>query len=179
MSSDEFSLDDFVLPDLSGIEVEKEEKKEFEPIPQGSYLLYTEQAKYAKSRQKGTPSINVKFQIVKGPYTNRRLWHDLWLTPGTAPMLAEFLERLKAPIAGAKLNSLNKAAVLRAIEDRLVVGFVVIEQNDPQYPPKNRIAKFYTAKDEDSVYKPKKNPQEVDWASTLGPETASDGGLVI
>lgn len=137
---------DFVLPDLTNANIST--KQVYDPLPPAKYELIVTSAKFKKSKNKGTPSVNCEFQVVSGEYKNRKLWNDFWLTPKAAGMLASFLAIANVRINGKRihndnLNDHEAATFLSSIVGCKVIGKVKIEV-DPngQYEPKNKISGF-------------------------------------
>ena len=73
---------------------ETEAADEFSPLPAGEYVAHIVAGEFTSSRAKGTPSYKLSFKVVKGEHTNRRFWHDCWLTEAALPSTKRDLLKL-------------------------------------------------------------------------------------
>jgi len=71
--------------DLSNLWNETEPAGEHEPLPPGQYLATIERGELRAAGRRETPAYTVTFRVVEGPYTGRRVWYDVWLTPAALP----------------------------------------------------------------------------------------------
>jgi hypothetical protein len=62
------------------------------PVPEGQYLAQVVETKETRSLNKGTPGIEVKFEIVGGPEAGRNLFDTLWVTQKAAGRVKWCLE---------------------------------------------------------------------------------------
>lgn len=60
--------------------VEEANKSGSEPLPEGTYNLTVKEWTIGRSKNKGTPGLNMEFVVADGPHKNRRVWHNFWLT---------------------------------------------------------------------------------------------------
>jgi Protein of unknown function (DUF669) len=67
---------------------------DFEPLPGGEYTCRVISGEPFNARQKGTPGYKLAFEVTEGEHADRRVWHDLWLTPQALPMSKRDLAKL-------------------------------------------------------------------------------------
>ena len=63
------------------------------PLPAGEYPCRVLSGELFAAK-KGTPGFKLSFEVTEGQYTDRRIWHDLWLTPQALPMSKRDLAKL-------------------------------------------------------------------------------------
>jgi len=63
-------------------------------LPGGEYVAHIVAGELAASRSKETPSYKLTFKVIEGDQTDRRFWHDIWLTPAALPMAKRDLGKL-------------------------------------------------------------------------------------
>lgn len=56
---------------------ENKEKKTFEPVPEGEYIVTLDDAKEEKFKNGSGRKMTLKFKIAKGDHRNRVIFHDL------------------------------------------------------------------------------------------------------
>jgi len=66
---------------------------DFEPLPSGWYECWASRGELDESRN-GTPGYKLTFTVRGGEFEDRKLWHDLWLTPAALPMTKRDLSRI-------------------------------------------------------------------------------------
>lgn len=105
--------------------------------------------KALKSKKKGYDQFILEMAVAEGqPYANRRLWHYLTFIPAVKGennghgMALRCLHAFGIPFEG------NIDVTPEMFKGVTVRAKVVIEQNDPQYDPKNVIKKFYITDDQ-------------------------------
>jgi hypothetical protein len=67
---------------------------DFEPLPGGEYTCRVISGEPFNAKQKGTPGYKLVFEVTEGEHADRRIWHDLWLTPQALPMSKRDLAKL-------------------------------------------------------------------------------------
>lgn len=67
--------------------------KERSPIPAGVYETYATDGRLFTSNR-GTAGYKLKFEICRGDYAGRKVWHDLWLTPAALALSKRDLHKL-------------------------------------------------------------------------------------
>jgi len=73
---------------------ETEAADEFSPLPDGEYVAHIVASEFTSSPLKGTPSYTLTFKVIEGEHTNRRFWHDCWLTEAALPRTKRDLLKL-------------------------------------------------------------------------------------
>lgn len=110
-----------------------EAASDFAPLPRGDYETSLDAIELRTSANKGTPSVCLTFRVLDGEYTNRKLWHDLYLTK--AAMGITKRELLKLGIEE-----------LSQVEDGCPPGIVcnvrVVIQTDDDGTERNRVKSF-------------------------------------
>jgi hypothetical protein len=66
---------------------------DFAPLPPGEYVCRVLSGELFNAKT-GTPGYKLTFEVVKGEFADRRVWHDLWLTPQALPMSKRDLGKL-------------------------------------------------------------------------------------
>jgi hypothetical protein len=112
----------------------------FDPLPPGTYRCLVADGRLATAKN-GTASYKVTFQVVEGPFTGRKVWHDCFLTPKALAMSKRDLDKLRihtpeqltqAPPTGIVADI---RVVLRTESDgrtfNRVAGFKVVEDAPP------------------------------------------------
>jgi hypothetical protein len=67
--------------------------KERSPIPAGVYETYVTDGRLFTSNR-GTAGYKLEFEICRGDYAGRKVWHDLWLTPAALALSKRDLQKL-------------------------------------------------------------------------------------
>jgi hypothetical protein len=112
----------------------------FDPLPPGVYRCIVADGREAFAKT-GTRGYKVVFQVVSAPFTGRKLWLDLWLTPRALSVSKRDLQKLgihrpeqlkQAPPAGIVCNV---KVVVRTEDDgrsyNRVSAFAVVEDAPP------------------------------------------------
>jgi hypothetical protein len=124
---------------------------DFAPLPSGEYICRVLSGELFNSKKK-TPGYKLTFEVTEGEHADRRIWHDLWLTPQALPMskrdLAKLgvtkLDQLEQPLPPGILVKVKLA--LRKDDDgqehNRVRSFeaIGIEKGDAYAPPEDAIA---------------------------------------
>lgn len=71
-------------------EVSNNNRKEFEVIPDGEYLVCINKAEIVDEGP--SPYVGWEFEILEGKFTKRRLWIRSYLTPKAYPILRRLIE---------------------------------------------------------------------------------------
>lgn len=79
--------------------VEEPEKKDFEPLPQGTYHVEIEEAVIDVSRDPA--SVKWQYKVTDGDYLNRKLWKRNYMTPKALPFLKQDLNALGVKVEKA------------------------------------------------------------------------------
>ncbi len=101
-----------------------------------------------KSKKAGHDQFILEMAVADGPYKGRRLWHYLTFIPAVKGennghgMALRCLHAFGIPFEG------NIDVVPKMFMGVTVRAKVIVEQNDPQYDPKNAIKKFYISDDQ-------------------------------
>ena len=66
--------------DLESLWNATEAAEEFAALPPGKYLCHLIAGELSQSGRSRTPGYKLTFKVIEGPHTNRRVWHDIWLT---------------------------------------------------------------------------------------------------
>lgn len=66
---------------------------EMGPLPPGSYVCATLGGELFQAKT-GTPGYRLTLRVADGPFSGRRVWHDLWLTAAALPMAKRDLAKL-------------------------------------------------------------------------------------
>jgi hypothetical protein len=86
---------------------------ELGPVPAGKYSATLVDGKFSTSRQKGTPSYKLSFELAgDGPHKGKRCWLDLYLTPNA-------IARSKAHLA--KVGIVQPSQIREPLADRFEV----------------------------------------------------------
>ena len=67
---------------------------DFKPLPRGSYVCHATKGELESSRQRGTPGYKIEFTVIEGEFSDRKLWHDCWLTAAALPQSKRDLKKL-------------------------------------------------------------------------------------
>jgi hypothetical protein len=112
----------------------------FDPLPSGTYRCLVSDGRLSQAKS-GTPSYKLTFSVLDGEHANRKIWHDLWLTPRALAMAKRDLIKLglnrpeqlnQAPPTGIVCDV---KVVVRTEDDgrsyNRVTGFAVVEGAPP------------------------------------------------
>lgn len=80
--------------DINNLWDSTEAADEFRPLPAGKYVCHLVDGELEKSSRKSTPGYKLTFKVIEGEFTDRKLWHDIWLTPAAMSMAKRDLARL-------------------------------------------------------------------------------------
>jgi hypothetical protein len=108
---------------------------EFAPLPPGEYVFRILSGELFTAKR-GTPGYKLTLEVTEGEYENRRVWHDLWLTPAALPMSKRDL----AKIAVTDLEQLEKPLPVGI----LIRGKLALRTNDDG-TESNRLLRFECA----------------------------------
>lgn len=75
-------------------EEEASRSGDYDALPEGNYNVKVKDWVIKRSKNKGTPGLNMEFVVVDGQYKNRRIWHDFWLTKKNLPFVGRDLNYL-------------------------------------------------------------------------------------
>jgi hypothetical protein len=64
------------------------------PLPAGEYICKILAGELESSRTNATPGYKLTFEVLEGPLTGRRFWHDCWLTPAALPQTKRDLAKI-------------------------------------------------------------------------------------
>ena len=73
---------------------ETDAAEDFAPLPPGEYVARILSGELGTARTTGTPSYKLSFVVLEGEHTDRRFWHDVWLTEPAMPMAKRDLGKL-------------------------------------------------------------------------------------
>ena len=147
--------------------------------PGGDYFLTCvdvqdkdKEGKPLKSKRAGHDQFILEMAVADGPYKGRRLWHYLTFIPAVKGennghgMALRCLHAFGIPFEG------DIDVVPSMFKDVTVRAKVIVEQNDPQYDPKNAIKKFYISDDQTrkTAEKPPYEPGAEEGQSSNEPE---------
>jgi hypothetical protein len=79
--------------DIDKLWNETEAAADYKPLPPGTYVAHLIEGMLERSRT-GTPCFKLTFKVIEGPFENRRIWHEIWLTPKSMPMAKRDLLKL-------------------------------------------------------------------------------------
>lgn len=68
-------------------DVDEEAMGEYEVLPRGTYECVVDDTKFALSKEKKSPMLNLTLEVVGGDFDKRKLWHRIVLTPKTLGMV--------------------------------------------------------------------------------------------
>jgi Protein of unknown function (DUF669) len=106
-------------------------------VPEGYYKVKIISAKVTKSKQKGTPALQLKLKIAEGKYKGKDLYENLWATPKTFSRLRDLLEAV-----GVEMKQKMQLSDM-AEEVKGAVLYVLLEDDeptDPKYKPRSTVA---------------------------------------
>ena len=66
---------------------------DLKPLPSGEYRCSVASGELCNSKQ-GTPGYKLKLVVLQGEYTERVVWHDVWLSEAALPMAKRDLGKL-------------------------------------------------------------------------------------
>jgi CO dehydrogenase/acetyl-CoA synthase delta subunit len=119
--------------------------KEFEPIPDGSYVMQVIEAE-AKRTKAGTGTyVKATFEVLEGEFRGRRIWHN-FNTQNPNPQAVQIgLQQLKTFFVAAgvksKLNFETEADIASQLEGQSAVCLVTTKHSQG-YDPQNEIKTF-------------------------------------
>jgi hypothetical protein len=112
----------------------------FDPLPAGTYRCLITDGRRATAKT-GTESYKLTFTVIAGAFAQRKLWHDLWLTPKALARTKGALQKLRiyrpdqlrqAPPTGIVCDV---RVALRTEDDgrsfNRIIGFTVVEEAPP------------------------------------------------
>jgi hypothetical protein len=67
--------------------------EKLDPLPPGTYRCLVSDGRLSLANT-GSRSYKLTFAVLEGEYSNRKLWHDLWLTERALPMSKRDLLKL-------------------------------------------------------------------------------------
>jgi hypothetical protein len=67
---------------------------DFGPLPAGEYIAHLSAGELIQSRTNQTPGYRMTFTVIEGDFTNRRFWHECWLTPAALPQSKRDLAKI-------------------------------------------------------------------------------------
>jgi hypothetical protein len=105
---------------------------DFAPLPSGEYTCRVLSGELFNAK-KGTPGYKLTFEVAEGEYTDRRVWHDLWLTPQALPMSKRDL---------AKLGVIQLEQLEQPLPPGILVKLKLALRKDDQGNDHNRVRSF-------------------------------------
>ena len=66
----------------------------FDPLPPGVYRCLIADGRLFASKTKETPGFKITFEVIVGPFTGRKVWHDVWLSSKALSMAKGELAKL-------------------------------------------------------------------------------------
>jgi hypothetical protein len=112
---------------------ETEASSGFDPLPSGVYRCLVTDSGLFTSRTNATPGFKVEFQVIAGPFANRKIWLDLWLTDKALPMAKGEL---------AKLGITSPDQLERPLPPGLTADVSIALRTDDDGTTYNRVKKF-------------------------------------
>ncbi len=117
MLSDREYAEKLKAVDRAWRETQPAEEGSFEPLPSGTYEGIVMDAKLTESST-GTIGLNVQFEVTKGDYEGRYIFHTFWVTSKNIPYVKRDMGMLGCSInsVGDVINAqkrlMNKKAIL-------------------------------------------------------------------
>lgn len=126
--------------DLSDVEVQA--AGEFEPIPEGKYLMQIDEAELKDTKTGGGQYIKAKFKVVdNGDYANRVVFHNFNIKNANPKTVEIGLQQVKSFLVAARAKDPSKLSSPTALEG-LSAMCKVAQRHDPTYGTQNRILSF-------------------------------------
>jgi hypothetical protein len=139
---------------------------DFAPLPKGEYPCRVLSGELFNAAKKGTAGYKLVFQVVEGPYANRRIWHDLWLTPAALPQTKRDL---------LKLGITSLEQLERPLPPGILVKVQVILRKNDDGSEYNKVRSFeVTGTEPGDAFE----PSEETTPSTSQPDTLFDPALL-
>jgi uncharacterized protein DUF669 len=105
----------------------------FAPLPAGTYRCLVASGELFISRTNATPGYKITFDVIAGPFSGRKVWHDLWLTSKALGMAKGDLERL---------GITRTEQLEQPLPAGLVADVVVIQRTEDDGTTFNRVKSF-------------------------------------
>lgn len=68
----------------------------FDPVPDGTYDAVVVECKLTSTKDKGNPMYAVKFNVMEGPYKDRKIWNNFTATQGNPNAMGFFFKHMEA-----------------------------------------------------------------------------------
>jgi hypothetical protein len=113
---------------------------EFGVLPVDWYVCHITEGKNHSSR-KGTLAYVLTFQVIEGPYKDRKVWLELWITAAAAPSTKRDLEKLGVPVndLATMLDWLDTHELPQGIRCKVRLG---LRNDSDDGVPRNRVLSF-------------------------------------
>lgn len=132
-------------------EVEVDAPVEYDPIPEGEYVLKALEAEEKETSRGDGSYIKVKFEVVKGEYSGRLLWQNFNINNPSEK--AQRIGRQQL-VAWATACGKPDADDTDKLLDKTFNAAVSIEKGSGGYRDSNRIKAFLFERDEPKAAKP-------------------------
>lgn len=108
-------------------EIEKEAGTGYDPIPEDRYTLKVEEAKQVKTKDGTKDMLKVTFVVddAKSKFKNRKLWHQITMTPKSKIVLFSFLKALQSPLIESE-KDVSLEDIIADIQGRSLSAFVEV-----------------------------------------------------
>lgn len=84
------------MSEINWAELRKTADDASRPVPEGKYQIVVTEAEATRAASSGNPMIKLKVEIVSGPASGRRIFHNINLTPDSGFALARFFSTMDA-----------------------------------------------------------------------------------
>jgi hypothetical protein len=105
----------------------------FDPLPSGVYRCLVVAGQLFTSKANATPGFKVEFQVIAGPFAERKIWHDIWLT-------SKALSMAKGELA--KLGITNPGQLEQPVPPGLIADVTVVQRSGDDGTTFNRVKTF-------------------------------------
>jgi hypothetical protein len=112
---------------------ETEPSAGFETLPSGIYRCLIVAGQLFTSKMNATPGFKVEFQVIAGPFAERKIWHDIWLTDKALAMA-------KAELA--KLGITDPVQLEQPVPTGLIADVTVVRRSNSDGTTFSRVRTF-------------------------------------
>jgi hypothetical protein len=102
-------------------------------IPAGTYRCLVVEGRLDRART-GTGTFKITFEVVEGPHTGRKVWHDIWLTPDALRVSGHEL----AQLGFQSIRELGE----RSLPVEMLATVTVVVRVDDDGTERNRVRSF-------------------------------------